>query len=58
MCIKSKAVMELDPGLPKSYAIFSINALRSGLEEKGKEVLEEVSEEIHTIFIKRKFNAV
>ena len=33
--------MELDPGLPKSYAIFSINALRSGLEERGKEVLEE-----------------
>ena len=33
--------MELDPGIPKSYAIFSINALRSGLEEKGREVLEE-----------------
>lgn len=37
----SLKAMELDPGLPKSYAIFSINALRSGLEEKGKEVLEE-----------------
>ena len=33
--------MELDPGLPKSYATFAINALRSGLEKKGREVLDE-----------------
>lgn len=33
--------IEFDPGHPKSYAIFAINALRSGMEEKGREILEE-----------------
>lgn len=37
----AQKAMELDPGLAKSYAIFSINALRSGLEEEGRAALEE-----------------
>jgi len=37
----ARKAMELDPGLPKGYAIFAINALRSGLEEEGKTALQD-----------------
>ncbi|NRA75267.1 MAG: tetratricopeptide repeat protein, partial [Planctomycetes bacterium] len=33
--------MELDEGLSSAYAVFAINALRSGWEKKGREVLDE-----------------
>ena len=33
--------MELDEGLFRAYAVFAINALRSGWEKKGREVLDE-----------------
>ncbi|MBT6451735.1 MAG: tetratricopeptide repeat protein [Planctomycetes bacterium] len=37
----AQKAMTLDPGLPRSYAIFSINALRSGFESEGRVALEE-----------------
>ncbi len=49
----SLKAIELDSGLPKSYAIFSINALRSGLEEEGKKKLEEAwSKDRYNVWVK------
>jgi tetratricopeptide (TPR) repeat protein len=49
----SLKAIELDAGLPKSYAIFSINALRSGLEEEGKQKLEEAwNKDRYNIWVK------
>ncbi len=36
----ARKAMELDPGIPASHAVFSINALRSGLEKEGRSALE------------------